>query len=119
MRVQTIFTIEPPDLARVMDIESGCSLVGGVDLPEGEQVPFRRIRGNAFSPEDVEAALSVIRSQLDRPVPEAFGDPHLQETFSGGVKFYRLLALRLATSFADAVVEAWEEADRRPNGLSV
>lgn len=96
-------------------------ILGGaaVDPETPEAKPFRRIRGNDFSEDDIAQAISTIvaraaamRLEADTgtcPYPEVPGGA-VEETWRHGLKTSADLALREADAFLDLVDDALAEA---------
>lgn len=99
MQVHAIISLERGDTAEPRQIEDAYGLGGGQELPEAVQRAFGRVRGNAFSLEDVLGIRDALRVAQHAPVPLAFLDARLQAVFADGIQVNRQLAVRQAESF--------------------
>jgi len=100
---------------------SAWRILGGAAVPDDDPQakPFRRIRGNDFTEDDLGAALAIIATRAVEmkneaetgtcPYPEMPGG-RVEQDWRHGLKTNADLAMREADAFADLVDGALEEA---------
>lgn len=78
MRTEMIIHLETSDMARLDMIEEVYALIGGRGLPAEDQKAFGRVRGNAFSLQDLDAIAAAIEKATSQDNPVVFSNPKVQ-----------------------------------------
>jgi hypothetical protein len=74
MKVEIRIKLDPDDLTRPKDMDEAFRLIGGSTLPEEQQKPFARIRGNDFTIADVDLALAIVRTKAKELIESSRGE---------------------------------------------
>jgi hypothetical protein len=101
MRIRQAITLDFNDLARIERVEEAWLMIGGRDLPDEQQRPFRRIRGNDFTLEEALTAQAIIEVEAAKPIPIIFEDASLQATWATGQQQSKTLAVEQMRRFLD------------------
>ncbi|TPI18878.1 hypothetical protein [Mesorhizobium sp. B4-1-1] len=115
MRVETKLRIERGDLCVADRLDEAFNLVTGHELPEADQKPFGRIRGNDFGMMDAERAVAIVHSRSAQLLKQAetadvFKDTALQAVWADGQRMAARLAVRKADEFMSALRDDLREA---------
>ncbi|TPI57445.1 hypothetical protein FJ417_21985 [Mesorhizobium sp. B3-1-7] len=115
MKVETKLRIERGDVCVADKLDEAFNLVTGHELPEADQKPFGRIRGNDFGMEDAERAVAIVHSRSAQMLKQAdtadvFKDPALQAIWAEGQRMAARLAVRKADEFMSALRDDVREA---------
>ncbi|MER8809272.1 hypothetical protein [Mesorhizobium australicum] len=114
MKIETKLRIERGDLCVVGRLDEAFNLAGH-ELPDADQKPFGRIRGNDFGMEDAERTVARIHSRSAQMLKQAetvdvFKDPTIQAIWADGQRMAARLAVRKADEFMSALSEDVREA---------
>jgi hypothetical protein len=105
VKVRQAITLDYCDRARISKVDEAWGMIGGHDLTDEGQRPFRRIRGNDFTMQDVDLARAIVIRVSSRPIPEIFTEPRLQDTWAEGQRSSMLLARRTMEEFLEDLRE--------------
>ena len=105
MKISTIISLESGDMARNDAIADVYAWIGGFRFSEADARPFGRVRGNAFTLDDIDEIEKLINREVGRPLEVVFSDAKVQAGHEEGMHAAKANAARRFAAFVSNLHE--------------